>query len=224
MRFNSPDGMSPFGLGGLNAYSYCQQDPINHQDPSGNSRVGRLISSLFRRVAGSSRSKTPEKGIFQTIHANVTPIVVAPVLSPNKEKGAGMIYAKRVYESQVTMNVTTGRTETAGYDFLGYHGSSEVHKLSLEAGLDIERNIKQAYGPGFYFSPNLETAMSYASFSSLSQGYVYGVYGRSSKLKGQIDKYFDGDYQVLREGGFGNVLVRDFIQYPVDRRALEVRS
>jgi RHS repeat-associated protein len=35
MRFNSPDTLSPFGRGGLNAYGYCLGDPINKQDPSG---------------------------------------------------------------------------------------------------------------------------------------------------------------------------------------------
>jgi RHS repeat-associated protein len=35
MRFNSPDSLSPFGRGGLNAYAYCQGDPINRGDPTG---------------------------------------------------------------------------------------------------------------------------------------------------------------------------------------------
>ncbi|WP_024656472.1 RHS repeat-associated core domain-containing protein [Pseudomonas syringae USA007] len=35
MRFNSPDNLSPFGWGGLNAYAYCQGDPVNRRDPGG---------------------------------------------------------------------------------------------------------------------------------------------------------------------------------------------
>lgn len=35
MRFICPDRMSPFAAGGLNAYAYCQGDPVNFQDPSG---------------------------------------------------------------------------------------------------------------------------------------------------------------------------------------------
>lgn len=35
MRFNSPDSLSPFGEGGVNAYGYCQGDPLNQADPSG---------------------------------------------------------------------------------------------------------------------------------------------------------------------------------------------
>ncbi|WP_445261376.1 RHS repeat-associated core domain-containing protein [Pseudomonas moraviensis] len=35
MRFLCPDSMSPFGAGGLNAYSYCLGDPVNRVDPTG---------------------------------------------------------------------------------------------------------------------------------------------------------------------------------------------
>ncbi|GAB7527732.1 hypothetical protein PS3A_01370 [Pseudomonas sp. 3A(2025)] len=35
LRFNQPDNLSPFGRGGLNAYAYCQGDPVNRRDPSG---------------------------------------------------------------------------------------------------------------------------------------------------------------------------------------------
>ncbi|MEE4693607.1 RHS repeat-associated core domain-containing protein, partial [Pseudomonas alliivorans] len=35
MRFNSPDRLSPFGEGGLNAYAYCKGDPVNQVDPTG---------------------------------------------------------------------------------------------------------------------------------------------------------------------------------------------
>ncbi|WP_434702838.1 RHS repeat-associated core domain-containing protein [Pseudomonas sp. Z1-12] len=39
MRFNSPDELSPFGDGGINAYAYCGGDPVNRYDPSGNSPI-----------------------------------------------------------------------------------------------------------------------------------------------------------------------------------------
>lgn len=35
MRFSCPDSLSPFGSGGINAYAYCNADPVNHVDPSG---------------------------------------------------------------------------------------------------------------------------------------------------------------------------------------------
>lgn len=43
MRFNSPDELSPFGDGGINAYAYCGGDPVNRHDPSGNSPIGIVM-------------------------------------------------------------------------------------------------------------------------------------------------------------------------------------
>ncbi|UQB78814.1 RHS repeat-associated core domain-containing protein [Pseudomonas shirazica] len=39
MRFNTSDSQSPFLLGGLNSYCYCNGDPINFSDPSGQMRT-----------------------------------------------------------------------------------------------------------------------------------------------------------------------------------------
>ncbi|AXP01969.1 RHS repeat-associated core domain-containing protein [Pseudomonas fluorescens] len=50
MRFHSPDNLSPFGKGGLNAYMYCVGDPVNNIDPTGHS----LVKFLFRRRGASS--------------------------------------------------------------------------------------------------------------------------------------------------------------------------
>lgn len=41
MRCLSPDEECPFGKGGRNAYAYCENDPVNKQDPS-----GRIPSTL----------------------------------------------------------------------------------------------------------------------------------------------------------------------------------
>ncbi|WHS60962.1 RHS repeat-associated core domain-containing protein [Pseudomonas sp. G2-4] len=60
MRFNSPDSLSPFGEGGLNAYGYCSGDPINWIDPTGQVRtlsvptpkMGLPIKNLVNKATG----------------------------------------------------------------------------------------------------------------------------------------------------------------------------
>lgn len=46
-RFNSPDSLSPFGDGGLNAYAWCHGNPINRSDPSGHALEDQISSFLW---------------------------------------------------------------------------------------------------------------------------------------------------------------------------------
>lgn len=51
MRFGRPDDLSPFGKGGVNAYAYCEGDPANRSDPT-----GEFFQALmaFLRPSGST--------------------------------------------------------------------------------------------------------------------------------------------------------------------------
>ncbi|MFJ2332429.1 RHS repeat-associated core domain-containing protein [Pseudomonas helleri] len=58
MRFNSPDSWSPFGEGGINAYAYCDNDPLNKVDPTGH--IPAFIKYLLRplKLIKSSKKTT----------------------------------------------------------------------------------------------------------------------------------------------------------------------
>lgn len=65
MRFFTPDLWSPFGRGGINAYAYCINDPVNGSDPSGQFWVPKP-GSLFRwevppKVRGSAEANAFEQ-------------------------------------------------------------------------------------------------------------------------------------------------------------------
>ncbi|SDB41872.1 RHS repeat-associated core domain-containing protein [Pseudomonas sp. NFACC13-1] len=57
MRFHSPDSLSPFGKGGVNAYMYCVGDPVNNVDPTGHTVAGDILR--FFRVTTNSPSYLP---------------------------------------------------------------------------------------------------------------------------------------------------------------------
>lgn len=57
MRFNSPDSLSPFAEGGVNAYSYCLGDPVNRQDRDGHMSLG-IMATVLKAV---TRFKAPLK-------------------------------------------------------------------------------------------------------------------------------------------------------------------
>ncbi|WP_434770926.1 RHS repeat-associated core domain-containing protein [Pseudomonas entomophila] len=48
MRFYSADSWSPFEEGGINAYAYCENDPVNRSDPSGRYSIFKLLTGGYR--------------------------------------------------------------------------------------------------------------------------------------------------------------------------------
>ena len=47
-RFTCPDSASPFGEGGINAYAYCENDPVNLTDPSGHGLITMMVKQTLR--------------------------------------------------------------------------------------------------------------------------------------------------------------------------------
>lgn len=62
MRFGAPDQLSPFGNGGINAYCYCQGDPVGKIDPSGRTPlIFKPFVNLKKRIQNRFFRKTPKK-------------------------------------------------------------------------------------------------------------------------------------------------------------------
>ena len=81
MRFHSPDSWSPFGRGGLNAYTYCEGDPVNFSDPTGHIKLLDFLSN--RRTSLARTSST----------SSVTPLLTStdtPLVSPANQMQTGI--------------------------------------------------------------------------------------------------------------------------------------
>ncbi|MCH5570997.1 RHS repeat-associated core domain-containing protein [Pseudomonas syringae] len=80
MRFNSPDSLSPFGNGGVNAYGYCAGDPVNRSDPTGHGLIDdvqtyiylgtALVTGVFGLLTARSSIKAVIKGVKLDPEAN----------------------------------------------------------------------------------------------------------------------------------------------------------
>ena len=80
--FLSPDSYSPFGSGGLNSRSYCNNDPVNYSDPSGH---------------------VPGANIYETVY---TPYIADPLFLPVVWGAIGIALAPLTGGSSIAVAVT----------------------------------------------------------------------------------------------------------------------
>ncbi|WP_256664782.1 RHS repeat-associated core domain-containing protein [Pseudomonas sp. SZ57] len=98
MRFNSPDSLSPFDEGGLNAYGYCGGDPVGFVDPSGQITIVaiRAISKVgflsFRKARIRSKPITSKikQLVSQNDQTSVVTYTTAGASSPIKTRRGGV--------------------------------------------------------------------------------------------------------------------------------------
>lgn len=50
MRFQGPDDLSPFAEGGLNAYAYCLNDPVNLLDTTGHAPTAAQLQARMKQM------------------------------------------------------------------------------------------------------------------------------------------------------------------------------
>ena len=119
MRFHSADRLSPFGKGGLNAYAYCGNDPINRTDPSGRSFIKRLGRGYSYDVLAPRLKKAD------------------PAFSANEYKALGKSLEKRNKRSMDRLNSKIDRNSAYGKMV---ENSLKKHNAEYTEYLELEKN------------------------------------------------------------------------------------
>ncbi|MFG0755503.1 MULTISPECIES: RHS repeat-associated core domain-containing protein [Pseudomonas] len=125
MRFSSPDSLSPFGRGGVNAYMYCGGDPVNHTDPSGNAGVKTGFGKFMKQKNVNLAQRTRAKKFLRE-----------PMQAIAEQKGT-FRFTVKVGSSYIEVNVVDGSFSYASrtsFDLLS--NPAKYQKNGIEVSLD----------------------------------------------------------------------------------------
>ena len=160
MRFNSPDSLSPFDEGGLNAYAYCQGDPVNFRDPTGHVKflnpvlntspfIPRYVSAQRPRQVTMSRSSTVTKSLASSAISNTV----------NRQPGAGSSPLPVAVSDNPMSISSSSRPSVAARSATSRDGMGRSykasdpeirHKLIARVGLSLTRAYKSSEVPEAY--------------------------------------------------------------------------
>ncbi|MCQ9473227.1 RHS repeat-associated core domain-containing protein [Pseudomonas alliivorans] len=142
MRFNSPDSLSPFEGGGLNAYAYCEGDPVNFEDPTGHVNVALYKKSLLIRP--SVIQLNPQSRAIQRASTSQTPARVSTPIAVG-QVGSGSSSTPPSALPQPSSSVPVAASSSGGHANSGRGNTgilSDKEKAKMQSTLsrDISRS------------------------------------------------------------------------------------
>ncbi|CRI58242.1 RHS repeat-associated core domain-containing protein [Pseudomonas sp. CCOS 191] len=179
MRFASPDALSPFHKGGINAYAYCLNDPVNARDPS-----GKVVEFMYKLARPTMR---------WVANAYQSPAAPLKLLKNNQSHllGPEVMYAQaEIKAARASLRIMNTPNSFAQLD------ENQVHKLVVTKNDELVALSGQTN----------ETIPSHAAAGELS-GHGYGVKGNGEELMSAgeltISKETDGTrvYTLTNQSG-----------------------
>ena len=118
MRYTAPDTLTPFGVGGLNTYSYNNGDPTNYTDPTGHFKVSVRVarrlnprmqtrSQLLMNLDSPAHVITPSSRDAPPYFSSSPHAFSSPVSPPHYDPGPLPGYSKRLPKGHMRAMVPT---------------------------------------------------------------------------------------------------------------------
>ncbi|CAI8919673.1 RHS repeat-associated core domain-containing protein [Pseudomonas sp. IT-P12] len=131
MRFHSPDTLSPFGKGGLNAYMYCGGDPLNFSDPSGHMK---RILNIFKGPKNGVSGAPSTSSLFPLIDnaqqlASSTPQITEKTIPALTRKTRGGTHVTTETHISTVVETPYSRRTVSDLHFTDYGPSRETPPL-----------------------------------------------------------------------------------------------
>ncbi|HDS1820294.1 TPA: RHS repeat-associated core domain-containing protein [Pseudomonas putida] len=128
MRFHSADGFSPFEEGGINAYAYCANDPINRSDPSGRFSIIKFMSGGYSANRIFPRLNQENPNLTRREHKILMNHIQAQKVKGTKEAGAHYSKLinkgeKRILDATLQESILTSLTPVKNKGKTRYIGS-----------------------------------------------------------------------------------------------------
>ncbi|WP_336335964.1 RHS repeat-associated core domain-containing protein [Pseudomonas putida] len=178
MRFQSPDNLSPFGVGGLNVYAYGKNDPINTVDRSGHAPTpiirptakplpSRLVHAWTRSQRSGWTGILSEEKILSTIQqylpsrdvttlASLAPNSGLTVMRNSNKLANARITSENILEVSDALNSGTFNMNGVTVDSASTR-AHDVVQARLRALYDDSGNPREGRGRRIFISERDES-------------------------------------------------------------------
>ncbi|WP_312229492.1 RHS repeat-associated core domain-containing protein [Pseudescherichia sp.] len=183
MRFTCPDSESPFGIGGINPYAYCENDPVNHTDPSGHGLIVDMLTiglkSLFKYLFSEETSEAMANIIVRTtkgaltygtqVAKNIVDIV------GRVEEGSNPQAAAKLQTASFALGIINGITTlySSATDIIEQTFRGRGNRGSIDVQRGLERGTRFGRGGREVFSSLGNSLESRFSTSNGKLGHVF---------------------------------------------------